>query len=179
MISLKENWVEEKHFKKLQELLFSSNFNWYYADAMVTNPNKSATTKEDSGFWYHNFYFRGDVLSPFYKDYILPTVKHIPNIELYNVRANCMYNPIGSKKVISDWHVDLLDENSTTGILYMNTCNGLTEVDVDTRPNPIHSQESKENTFLSFNSMLKHRAIGQTDCLRRIVINYNFYVSDI
>ena len=179
MISAKENFVDQDHFKKLQELLFSGDISWHFANAMVTNPDKSKTLKEDSGFWYHNFYFRGEILPPYFKDYIIPTIEHIPNLQLYNVRANCMYNPVGSKKIISDWHVDLLDNSCTTGILYMNSCNGETEVDIDTRPNPIHRQESKENTFLSFNSMLKHRAVGQTDALRRIVINYNFYVSDI
>ena len=172
MVDVKYSFVKADHFKKIKQTLFSSNINWYWSHAMVTDDSYNKTTSEDSGFWYHNFYFRGEVLSPFFDTFILPILEPLKISELYNVRANCMYNPIGSKKVISDWHVDLKDSNATTAILYLNTCNGCTEIKKDI----IYTQESVENTFISFNSMLNHRAIGQTDSLRRIVINFNYYV---
>ena len=169
---VKENFVEKNLFQNLKDTLFSSNISWYYSPAMVTDSSFNKTTANDSGFWYHNFYFRGEVLSPFYDTLIEPILDPLKISELYNVRANCMYNPIGSNRVISDWHVDLKDQNATTGILYMNTCNGMTEIKED----KVVGQESVENTFISFNSMLQHRAIGQTNSLRRIVINFNYYV---
>lgn len=172
MVDVKNSFVKADHFKQLKQTLFSSNINWYWSHAMVTDASYNKTTAEDSGFWYHNFYFRGEVLSPFFDTLILPILEPLKISELYNVRANCMYNPIGSKKVVSDWHIDLKDPNATTAILYLNTCNGYTEIKKDI----IYTQESVENTFISFNSMLNHRAIGQTDSLRRIVINFNYYV---
>ena len=63
-------------------------------------------------------------------------------------------------------HTD--QEKGTTGIFYVNTCNGYTRF----KNNKII--KSKENTYIEFDSTLEHTGASCTDKKRRVVINFNY-----
>ena len=60
-------------------------------------------------------------------------------------------------------------EDMTTGIYYVNTCNGYTEFEDGTIVNSV------ENRFVSFPGKTLHRGVSQTDTKARIVINFNYW----
>ena len=60
-------------------------------------------------------------------------------------------------------------KDMTTGIYYLNTCNGYTEFEDGTIVNSV------ENRFVSFPGNTLHRGVSQTDTKVRIVINFNYW----
>ncbi len=65
-----------------------------------------------------------------YFNLILPILSRIEYIGLYRIKANMQ--PLFKEPYISDYHTDYSDEKGaceymTTGIYYINTCNGYTE----------------------------------------------------
>ena len=60
-------------------------------------------------------------------------------------------------------------KDMTTGIYYLNTCNGYTEFEDGTIVNSV------ANRFVSFPAFTKHRGVSQTDTKTRIVINFNYW----
>ena len=63
-------------------------------------------------------------------------------------------------------------EDMTTGIYYVNTCNGYTEFEDGTIVNSV------ENRFVSFPGTTLHRGVSQTDTKARIVINFNYWTNE-
>lgn len=172
MVDVENNFLNKNFLNNLQQIIYSSEINWFWYPSMVSDKNGNKTKQDDQGYWYHNFYSDKEIKSTYFNDLILPFLKKLKVKLLYNVRLNCMFNPTGSKRVISDWHIDVGNKNSRTSIYYVNNNNGYTEIQADS----IVSQKSVENTLISFPSLYKHRAIGQTDIARRMVINFNYIV---
>ena len=63
-------------------------------------------------------------------------------------------------------HIDQI--KGTTGILYINTCNGYTKFENGKKV------KSVENTYVEFDSTLKHTGTTCTDTDRRLVLNINY-----
>ena len=60
------------------------------------------------------------------------------------------------------------EDKITTAIFYLNTNNGYTEFEGENRIDCV------ENRLVMFPAKTRHRAIGQTDVIQRIVLNFNF-----
>ena len=98
---------------------------------------------------------------------------------LFRIKAN-LEGYRSSKPYYSNFHVDCSDEqlyvptidghkhkevkDMTTGIYYVNTCNGYTEFEDGTIVNSVG------NRFVSFPASTKHRGVSQTDTKARVVI---------
>ena len=54
-------------------------------------------------------------------------------------------------------------------IFYLNTNNGYTEFENG------EIVKCEENTLVTFDSQIKHRAVSQTDTKQRVVVNINYF----
>jgi hypothetical protein len=153
-----KNFLDKPLFRKLQQLLFSEQMVWYWKENM---------TKNDNYFFNHCFYNQMPV-STLYMEYIEPLRDKLNWAALMEARANLMLRQPTSYQ--SHFHRDR-PFHSTIAILYMNNCNGQTLLGEQEKI-PINSEENK---LLIFDSQIKHCAKSQTDMLRRIVINLNYF----
>jgi hypothetical protein len=67
--------------------------------------------------------------------------------------------------------LDSINDESLTGIYYLNKCNGYTEFDNEEKTKVY----SEPNKIVIFNCKLKHRMVSQTDENRRLLINLNYF----
>ena len=63
-------------------------------------------------------------------------------------------------------------KSSKTAILYLNTCNGGTEIKID---NKIEFIKAEENKILIFDSDIEHRGLVSTDADFRYILNFNYF----
>ena len=154
-----DNFLDEKIFNNLKNILFSNQINWFFLPAM---------TKNDHYFFNHCFYNLYKPYSEFFNEYITPVLEKLNPLALVEIRANLILKEDNHYQ--SNFHVDRPFQ-CKTAILYMNTCNGYTLLD-ENKKIKIHS---KENKLLIFNSQIKHAGVSQTDVERRIVINFNYF----
>ena len=156
-----ENFLDKELFEKFKTEIFSGNVNWFYKPHM-TYSNK------DNGFFSHTFYQNHEITSQYFNDFISPILKKLNCVSIVEVRANLMIQR--NEVYYSDFHTDR-DFKCKTAILYMNSCNGGTELGLEEKINIT----SEENKMLIFDSDIPHRAVSQTDVERRIVINLNYF----
>ena len=154
------NILNKEKFLKFKEIMFSDDLAWYF---------KKNMTYKDNYFFNHCFYTKNKIRSEFlFNEYIKDILDKINCVAIIGIRANLM---LRKKKVYqSNYHIDR-PEKCKTAVLYMNTCNGYTVID---KNNPIKIK-SEENKIIIFDSNILHKAISQTDCERRIVINFNYF----
>jgi hypothetical protein len=93
-----------------------------------------------------------------------PVFSKIKFKKMNRIKANLI--PRKNKIIESGMHVD--QKKGTTGILYMNTCNGYTLFESGEKI------KSEKNKYIEFNSSIKHTGTSCTDQFRRVVINFNY-----
>ena len=162
MKKIKDKVLKKEIFKPIQKYLMSDEFPWYYASSQVSDVT-------DSSFMFHAIYHKHKINSTFF-GMLSPLLDYLNPISLINIRANLQLN---RTNVDSHYHVDDKPGKTLkhkTAIFYVNTNNGYTEFEKDKE-----KVKSIENRIVIFPAQLSHRAVGQTDEDRRIVINFNFY----
>jgi hypothetical protein len=161
MIKTINNFLTQDLFKQIQNITFSQHFPWYWRNQMVEN---------GSHYWFnHCFYNNNKIMSPHYETWILPILLKLKCKKLLEARCNMMTKE--NKSYTSIVHVDTIEKNAKTAILYLNTCNGGTVIINNKKEKIIYS---KENKLLLFDSNTLHRGFSQTDIERRIIININY-----
>lgn len=153
-----KNLLELDFLNKLKETIFGSNFNWFF------NPNM--TESKDGYFFSHLLFKDFQIHSNFYIEFVLPILKKLQFVSLQEARINLMVKK--EKLYQSDFHIDK-PYPCKTAILYLNSCNGYTILDKKEQI----KIECEENKAIIFDSQIEHSAVSQTDCERRIVINFN------
>ena len=160
-----DNFLEKNFFKNFKKLMFSENINWYWR-------NKTVVNEKDSFYFTHSFYNDWKINSAFFSEYINPVLIKLNCFTPIQIRANLTIN---QKKNNVSFHTDYNIKESKTAILYMNTCNSCTVLS----KNEKIKIKSKENRLLIFDSLIEHSVLLESDVLRRIVINFNFFEKDI
>ena len=146
MIEIIDNFLPEEEFMARQSLLMSQEFFWYYVVG-------SAFPNDGQYHMAHVFYQpKIGVNSEYYRIW-KPMMKKIKVSSMERIKANMTFQT--SKPVPSAYHSDEL--GSKTGILYINTNNGYTELENGVRV------KSVANRYLSFDTPLSHRAVSCTD----------------
>ena len=161
-MSIEENFLSKEEHKLILKTLTSPEFPWFYSDSQVDGIDSNS-------YFFHVFYAENKINSHLFP-IIKPLFDKIGVSAIVNARANMLVNK--NKQVSSAWHCDFSfypNKAMHTGIYYVNTNNGFTEFENNT------ITLSKENSFIEFNHLTKHRAISQTDTDIRIVINLNYY----
>ena len=156
-----DNFIHPNEFQKLQILMLGEDLPWYFMD------NIDYLDDEDKFQFTHAFY--DQELGGWLSEYNLNLVcQELKAKDIYRIKANLLTRT--PKIVVNKFHTDI-QENSdpyTTSILYMNTNNGYTEFEDETKV------ESVANRLISFPSGTKHRGTSCTNKKIRVVINFNY-----
>ncbi len=153
-----DNFLPEKQFKMLQDIMMSNYFPWCYFWGR-NEPD------EPSDFFFHNFYRKGEIQPSGYFNILGPSAqKLVEGGEL--IRAKAVLTTQTTEHHNSGFHNDY--DNITTAVYYLNSCNGWTEFEDGGKV------ESVANRMLIFDSNLIHGGVSCTDQKTRIVINFNY-----
>lgn len=159
-----ENFLEDEFFQSLKQLIIQGEFEWFQRKNMVTN------TDNDIGYFTHSFFNNNIINSNYYLKYIGPILNKLEAKAIIEVRANLCPSSF-YKKNTSAFHTDY-PYKSKTAILYLNTCNGGTELKIK---NKIKFVQSKENKIVIFDTNTPHRGTKSTDQDFRYFINFNYF----
>ena len=161
-----DNFLDKDFFEKLKTLIIKSEFPWFKRQTMVDS------TTNNLGYFTHSFYNNNQAGSIYYNDYIIPILDQLNAISVIQVRANLTPSVFYIERG-SAFHCDYIFESlSKTAILYLNSCNGGTEIKIN---NEIKSIKAEENKMLIFDSDVEHRGIVSTDADFRYIINFNYF----
>lgn len=154
------NFLPKEVFNTLSNAMLSSNFPWYYND-YVNDENEKSNHFQFTFIFLRNGQYEcwGE-----WKDIMVPVLQHIKHKKINRVKANLLTQT--NKIIEHGYHTD--QDKGTTGILYLNNCNGYTKFKNGKKV------VSKENQYVEFDSSLKHTGSTCTDEKRRIVINFNY-----
>ena len=159
-----ENFLEDDFFESLKKLIIESEFSWFRRDHMVSDNDKTL------GYFSHSFFNKYGVNCKHYDQFIVPILEKLNAHAVIQVRANlspsCFY-----KGIKSEFHTDSTHP-SKTAILYLNTCDGGTELKID---DEIQLVKAEKNKMLIFDTNVEHRGTPSTDVDFRYIINFNYY----
>ena len=146
-------------FEKLKNSIMDQDFPWRKRDQ---------STGWDHMYFTYNFYSYMNPSSDLYEPYIIPLLKQLEAKAPIQVRANMFISDLFKA---SSWHCDY-DFKCTTAILYLNDCDGGTELKIN---NKIIFIKAVANQMLVFDTDVKHRAITSKKESLRYVINFNYF----
>jgi hypothetical protein len=163
-VKIIDNFLSTEIFEKLQNTLLGNNFDWYYNSYIdyANKPNKQ--------FQFVHFFFNNNWRGSNF-NLIEPIINTIKPFSLVRIKANLL---IKTESIIANqFHKDFEKINNlTTGIFYINTCNGYTLFKDNTKV------ESVANRFVSFDSQLEHTGTSCTDENIRVLINFNYFTNN-
>ena len=155
-----KNFLSKEDFIKLNSLITDHEFPWRIRKRM---------TPDDANYYFtYNFYNNFSQSSEYYFNYIVPILLKLNCKAPIQVRSNMVISKLFEK---SGWHIDY-PYNSTTAILYLNTCDGGTEFKIN---NKIKFINAEENKIIIFPSNIEHRGCTSTDSDKRYIINFNYF----
>lgn len=167
-ITIIDNVLDESELRELQELLLGSWFPWYFNYGIVSLDDAKIINDIDLfDFQFtHTFVREEEIVS----DYIVHLQKLINKLNpqrILRLKSNLQTPTI--EHIRSRFHTDVEDTTNTkTAIFYVNTNNGFTIFEDETRI------KSVENRFVIFDSNIMHAGATCTDQKSRCVINFNF-----
>ena len=168
-IVIKENFVPQDFFTKMQSLMLGEEFPWYFSEPIdmdTLNPNLLCDPLDNFQLC-HTFYANDEPVSPFYPVCIEPFVKALGMRHLIRIKVNLN---LRAKNIIKQgFHVDNNYHDSFTSILYLNTNDGYTEFIDGTKV------ESVENRLVIFDTPLLHTGTTCTNEKYRLTLNLNYY----
>ena len=153
-----KKFLSKEDFKKLELFIMSDAMPWYFNENIVSN------NKNDFQFTY-TFIVNGK--QNCHQDMINilnPILFKLKFKKINGIKANLLSREHKIKE--HGMHID--QKEGTTGILYMNTCNGYTLFKTGEKV------KSEKNKYVEFNSAIKHTGTSCTDQFRRVVINFNY-----
>lgn len=165
-IKIIENFLEKEEFKEIKNFLTSGKFPWYISGIVA---EEDCNVKEREHFkntqFVHTFY-RNYIPISDYLTKLNCIVEKIKADAWIRIKANLLTKT--EKQIVHGMHTDT-HIDCMTAIFYLNDNNGETIFENGKRI------KSKENTFVSFPSKLKHSGTTNTcDVPFRIVLNLNY-----
>ena len=169
MYKVIDNFLDKQDFAKLQsQLLFNSDFPWYFQEAKDKLHGDKSGNKDLNQFQLTHMFFEDlKVNSPFYP-VLFPLFKKLNVAAVTRVKANL--NPYNYKLNQGLWHQDDTFTNNKAAVFYLNTCNGYTVFKENNK-----KTYSQANRIIIFNSNDIHRGTNTTNKKRRVVLNINYY----
>jgi hypothetical protein len=156
-----DNFLPKEDFLKIQNLLMSWDFPWYYQSKI----NDYHTEKDLDCYFTHVIFHNEKGHSTFY-NFMLPLIEKIKPKAL--IRIKCNIYPRTDKLKVHEPHQDYLFKHKGA-IFYINTNDGGTILENDEKI------DSVENRILFFNSYKKHSSTSTTNAKSRININFNYF----
>ena len=156
-----KNFLDTDSFEKIKNLVIHQDFPWRRRDHMTPNYKM---------YFTHCFYNYMKSQSDFYEPYIIPILGKLQAEAPIQVRANIFISELFEK---SGWHSDYKFK-CKTAILYLNDCDGGTELNID---NKITFVKADANKMLIFDTSILHRAITSKQEPIRYIINFNYFTA--
>ena len=154
-----DDYLNMEDFDKLESIIDNPFFPWFFQKEQV---------KDDDPFFCHILYCNDISQSEFYRPVLNIFKKHINWISLYRLNANLATKIGSTSKFHTDTNREEDETKMTTSIFYLNTNNGYTEFENG------EIVDSVQNRLVTFPTNTSHRAVGQTDTDKRIVLNFNY-----
>ena len=192
-LNIEDDFLPLDIFNKLQTIMSSNDFAWFYCDGINRTPPQRHTTHERHNYktspsssippvyeeenktkfqFTHIFLMQQQIVSPFAKE-LDPILERIQPLVMLRVKANLLTRtPVVDEFTM---HTDLsyIPEEKlkqiSTSILYINTCDGYTKLEDGTKV------ESVANRLITFPANMKHTGTSCTNEKTRIVINFNYW----
>jgi len=149
-------------FEKIKNLVMNQDFPWRRRDHMTTLTDKMYFT-----FCFYNYMVPK---SDLYELYIIPILKKLQAEAPIQVRANMTISALFKT---SHWHCDY-PFKCKTAILYLNDCDGGTDLKIN---NKITFIKADANKMLVFDTPILHRSITSKTEPLRYIINFNYFTS--
>jgi hypothetical protein len=156
------NFLDKEQLSTIQSIVFDPEFPWYKRKELDFNSNNGL-------YFTHCFYNNMAPTSQFFTNSIKPVLEKLNCMAPIQVRCNMFISKLFEK---SDFHIDYDNTKSKTAILYLNTCDGGTEMKIN---NKIKFIKAVENKILIFDNNILHRAITSIKSPIRYIININYY----
>jgi len=155
------NFLPSDAFKDIKSAILGGEFPWRRRDTM-------ANDKDDQIYFSYGFYNEMSSLSELYDIFIIPVLKKLNAVAPIQVRANMFISKLFDK---SSWHIDY-PFKCKTAILYLNDCDGGTELQIN---NKVTFIKAEANKMLIFDTAILHRAITSKKQPIRYIINFNYF----
>jgi len=156
-----KKFLASDSFKKIQDLIMDQDFPWRRRENMTHHAH-------DKMYFTYNFYNRMNSKSDLYTPYILPILIKLKAHAPIQIRANMFVSELFKA---SGWHTDYPFQ-CKTAILYLNDCDGGTELKINNKNTFIKADANK---LLIFDTLTSHRAITSKKEPIRYVINFNYF----
>ena len=161
-VQLIDDFLDPAEAKRIRETLESNKFPWNYCPKIVS------TQLDDQYQFTHMFYMEGEPRSHWYQELLLGEfLTKLDACALIKIKAN--FQPKAEEIHENEMHTDHTFPNAMTAIYYVNSNNGYTYFDEETRIDSI------ENRLVVFPSNTLHGGTTCTDANYRSVININFF----
>jgi len=154
-----KNFLAIDFFEKIKNLVMDEDFPWRRRDHMTLN---------DKMYFTYCFYNHMTLKSRFYEPYIIPILKKLEANAPIQVRANLSISELYKT---SGWHRDY-DFKCKTAILYLNDCDGGTELKINDK---ITFIKADANKMLVFDTNIEHRGLTSKKEPVRYIINFNYF----
>tara|TARA_R110000796_G_scaffold194668_1_gene311022 strand:- start:70 stop:558 length:489 start_codon:yes stop_codon:yes gene_type:complete len=155
-----KQFLPKKIFSQLKKAMMGDYFPWYFNDYINKKKEKTKNFQFTFTFMTNNNYECWGK----WQEIMIPVLKKIKHKKMNRVKANLLTRT--NKIFEHKYHVD--QKKGTTGILYLNNCNGYTIFENGKKIT------SEENKYVEFDSSLQHTGSSCTDEKRRVVINFNY-----
>lgn len=161
MINVIDNFLNKDDFKKIESVIISDDFPWFY--------KKSKVYKGDNISNFKHIFYGGNFVNSSFFDILNPITEKCNMRFLIKIAANFDYKKNNSFK--TNLHTDMEPplEKFKTGIFYLNSNNGKTIFENG------EVIDSVANRFIEFPQNMLHCTQTHTDTDYRIIINFNWY----
>lgn len=157
-----DDFLDADVFDELKSIFINNvNFPWYYYSG-ITSADQN---EKDKHQFVHTLYAENiGVTSDFFR-HMTPLLQRINVKNLIRIKANLGLRT--DEHIEGGWHTDF-DFDCKTAIFYLNTNNGYTLLEDDTKV------ESVANRFVTFDSSVEHSGVSHTDTKVRCLLNINY-----
>jgi hypothetical protein len=154
-----DNFLPPRNLIKLQAVINSGEFDWYYVEDINTNVPKDSL----ASYFVHVAYYQGTASK--YIHIFSSILERLEIKALIRIKVN-LYPRTHALEI----HTPHIDENypHTGAIFYLNTNDGKTILEDGTKI------DSVANRILLFNASKKHSSTSTTDNKVRVNININY-----
>ena len=170
MVKIVDNFLNEKDFKRIKEVIFSDKFLWNWIDGVSyhkNNPNIQGDKKHLT-YLAHILYHNPTKISPFWEHFapIFDNMEADIVKSLIRIKINCY--PQSNVLEEHGMHQDRPFDHKGM-LIYMNTCDGYTRFESGEKIDSI------ANRIVFFNPFIKHTSTNTTNASRRVTINFNYF----
>ena len=163
-----KNFLAPDLFEKIKNLIMNQDFPWRRRDHMTGN------NPSDKMYFTYCFYNDMTPKSELYEPYIIPILQKLKAKAPIQVRANLSISELYKASM---WHQDY-NFKSKTAILYLNDCDGGTELMPPNKKthNKIAFIKADANKMLVFDTPILHRGLTSKKEPVRYIINFNYFI---